>query len=82
MAIDFDQFQVTPRLPGRLALSVYDICLDSERPARADLKLADIYSIQVIVADKVTSECYRPKLTSPEPFFFFKIVTYLREECK
>ena len=55
----FYQFQITPRLPGRLALSVYDICLDSERPAMADVKLADIHTIQVIVADKVTSACHR-----------------------
>ena len=40
-------------------ISVHDICLDSEGPANAQLTFADIYSIQVSVADKVTSILFR-----------------------
>ena len=45
--------QVTPRSIGRLIVSVYDLCLDSEEPAKAEIRLTDIHSIHVIVPDKV-----------------------------
>ena len=47
--------QVTPRYPGNFIISVYDICLDAEGPATAQVTFADVYGIEVSVADKVPS---------------------------
>ena len=55
LTVGYTSFQVTPKSSGHFVVSVYDICLDSEGPAKAQLKFTDIYSIQLSVADKVQS---------------------------
>ncbi|XP_065051433.1 nuclear pore membrane glycoprotein 210-like [Rhopilema esculentum] len=47
------ELTITPRAPGKLVLMVDDVCLDAEAPATAHITLADIFSLHVVVADKV-----------------------------
>eukprot|EP00794_Sanderia_malayensis_P016623 gene16623-18313_t len=47
------EFVVTPKSAGFLTVSVYDVCIDSDSPATAELRFSDIHIIDVVVADKV-----------------------------
>ena len=51
--LDISFVQVTPKMSGVLTLTVYDQCLDSPDPATANIRIADIASIDVTVVDKV-----------------------------